>query len=231
MAENKIEDLKKELILYASLVEGMIEKSIKGLTEKNSALFREVIEIDEKKANNLEIHMDTVCTNFIAQYDPKARDLRLVLMVMKMSSDLERMGDHAVNIAESGMFLIERPPIKPLIDIPRIAEIVMGMLKNGIDAFVHDDDVLAKKVCERDSEVDALRDQILRELITFMSEDPTIIERAMHLLRITSNLERVADLATNISEDVVYLVDGKIIKHHCRESQEIPVETYEDFSR
>jgi len=231
MLQNKIEYLKKELIRYASLVERMIEKSIKGLVDKDPALLREVMETDEKRANDLEIHMDTVCTNLIAQYDPKARDLRFVLMAMKMGNDLERMGDHAVNIAESGIFLIERPPIKPLMDIPRMAETVMVMLKNGIDAFVNDDDVLAKRVCKRDNEVDALRDQILRELITFMSGDASIIERAMHLLRIAGNLERVADLATNISEDVVYLVDGKVIKHHCREVQEIPDGTDTNFDR
>jgi phosphate transport system protein len=221
MLQNRIEDLKKDLVQYAALVEQMIEKSIKGLVERDHALLTEVIGPDESRANDFEIHIDTLCTNLIAQYEPKARDLRLVLMAMKMGNDLERMGDHAVNIAESGIFLIERPSIKPLVDIPRMAEIVMGMLRNGIDAFVRNENGLARDVCKQDGLVDALRNQILRELITYMSSDPSTIERAMHLLRVASNLERVADLATNISEEVVYLVEGKIIKHHRGEDEKL----------
>jgi len=131
-----------------------------------------------------------------------------------MNNDLERMGDHAVNIAESSLFLIERPPVKPLIDIPNMAKVTMEMLRNSINSFINENAKLAKTVCERDYIVDGLRDQILRELITFMSSDPSTIERSIHLMRISSNLERIADLSTNICEDVIFMVEGRVIKHH-----------------
>jgi len=135
-------------------------------------------------------------------------------MISKISNDLERMGDHAVNIAESSLFLIERPLVKPLIDIPRMAELTIKMLKDSTVSFIDENASLAQNVCERDSSVDDLKDQILRELITFMSSDPSTIERSLHLLRISNNLERIADLSTNICEDIIFMTKGKIIKHH-----------------
>jgi len=130
-----------------------------------------------------------------------------------MNNDLERIADMAENISESALFLIERPMVKPLIDLPKMAEETMRMLKDSIDSFIKNDPKLAKSVCERDDVVDAYRDQILRELVTYMISDPTTIERALHLERISRNLERIADLATNIGEDVIYIVEGKVIKH------------------
>jgi phosphate transport system protein len=135
-------------------------------------------------------------------------------MIMKMGNDLERMGDHAVNIAESALYLIDRPAVKPLIDIPRMSELTIGMLKDSISAFINEDASLAKSVCERDGLVDSLRDQVLRELVTFMLSDSKTIERSLHLTRISGNLERVADLSTNICEDVIFMVKGQVIKHH-----------------
>ena len=131
-----------------------------------------------------------------------------------MNNDLERMGDEAVNIAESSLFLIERPPVKPLIDIPRMAQEAMGMLRDSLSSLIREDTALASSVCQRDDVVDSLRDQILRELITYMASDPSTIERSLHLLRISRSLERIADLSTNICEDVIYMVEGKVIKHH-----------------
>ncbi|HBE44144.1 MAG TPA: phosphate transport system regulatory protein PhoU, partial [Deltaproteobacteria bacterium] len=128
--------------------------------------------------------------------------------------DLERVADHAVNIAESSLFLIERPFVKPFIDVPRMAQESIGMLKDSIDAFVKESSQLAYDVCGRDSIVDFLEEQILRELITYMASDPSTIERSMKILTIAKNLERIADLSTNISEDVIYMVDGRNIKHH-----------------
>ena len=213
MLEGKITELKRELVGFATLVEHMIEKSIKGLLEKKQELLLEVIEEDEPKANHLEIELDELCTSSIAQFEPKAKDLRIILMIAKISNDLERMGDHAVNIAESSLLLIERPSVKPLIDIPRMAELTMKMLKDSTNSFINEDTSLAKNVCERDSEVDNLKDQLLRELITFMSSDSSTIERSLHLLRIANNLERVADLSTNICEDTIFMTEGKVIKH------------------
>jgi phosphate transport system protein len=214
MLEEKISRLKEELVEYASFVEGMIEKSIEGLLKREKEFLLDVIEKEEPKANAYEIALDEFCTFLIVQYSPKAKDLRTILMALQMVKDLERMGDHAVNIALSSAYLIERPPVKPLIDIPQMAEEATEMLKESIRSFLEEDSILAKKVCERDDRVDGLRDQILRELITFMSSDPSTIERSLHLIRISQNLERIADLSTNIGEDVIFMVEGRIIKHH-----------------
>jgi phosphate transport system protein len=214
MLEEKMIALRKELIESATHVEGMIDKSITGLMRKDSTLLTEVIEKDEPKANDSEISIEELCTTMIAQYEPRAKDLRTILMVMKMNNDLERVGDHAVNIAECSLFLIERPSLKPLLDIPRMAEESVGMLKDTIEAFIREDALLAAMVCERDNIVDNLGQQILRELITFMGADPTTIERSMRLLNIARNLERIGDLSTNVSEDVIFMVEGRVIKHH-----------------
>jgi phosphate transport system protein len=214
MLEEKMITLRKELIESATHVEGMIDKSITGLMRKDSTLLTEVIEKDEPKANDSEISIEELCTTMIAQYEPRAKDLRTILMVMKMNNDLERVGDHAVNIAECSLFLIERPSLKPLLDIPRMAEESVGMLKDAIEAFIKEDALLAAMVCERDNIVDNLGQQIIRELITFMGADSTTIERSMRLLNIARNLERIGDLSTNISEDVIFMVEGRVIKHH-----------------
>lgn len=214
MLEERVTGLKREIVEYAGLVEAMIDKAVTGMLEKRRDLLTEVIERDEPRANALEIEMDDLCTSLIAQYEPKARDLRTILMVLKMSNDFERIGDHAVNIAESGLYLMDRPPVKPYVDIPRMAELTIRMLRDSITAFINEDAALAKSVCERDGMVDDLRVQILRELITYMASDPTTIERALHLIRVSGNLERIADLSTNTCEDVIFMVEGRVIKHH-----------------
>ncbi len=168
MLEERIVLLKRDIINFASLVEKMIESSIDGLVKKNQALLKEVIDTMEEKANNYEIEIEEQCVALIAQYQPMARDVRTILMVMQINNDLERMGDHAVNTAESALFLIERPQVKPLIDTPRMAGIAIQMLKDGINAFVEENSALAESVFERDEDVDNLGEQILRELITFM---------------------------------------------------------------
>lgn len=217
MLEEKINSLKKSLVEYATLVEHMIEGSINGLLQRDTDLLHRIIGEEEAKANKMELEIDELCTTFIARYEPKAKDLRMILMALKMNNDLERMGDHAVNIAGSALFLVERPQVKPLIDIPNMAKIVMNMLKDSINSFIKEDAKLAKVVCEQDDNVDALRAQILRELITFMTSDPCTIERSLHLIRISKNLERIADLSTNIGEDVIFMVEGRVIKHHAEE--------------
>jgi phosphate transport system protein len=213
MFYEKLNRLKEKIIEQGNLVESMIEKSIRGLLNKDKALLLEVLQVDEPRTNEMEIEIDEMCINLIARFQPEARDLRTVIMILKMNNDLERIGDMAVNISESALYLIERPQVKPMIDLPKMAEETIQMLKDGIDSFIKSDAKLAKSVCERDDIVDAYRDQILRELITCMISDPTTIERAIHIDRISRNLERIADLATNIGEDVVYIVEGKIIKH------------------
>ncbi len=215
--EEKTSQLKKEIIEYADFIEKMIQKSINGLLKREENLLNEVIHIDEPKANRWEVDIDELCIVIIAQFEPKTKDLRTILMALKMNNDLERMGDHAVNIAESALFLIDKPPIKPLIDIPRMADESIKMLKDSIESFINEDAKLARSVCERDDIIDGLNDQIYRELITFMISNSSIIEASLHLIRISNNFERISDLATNICEDVIFMAEGKVIKHHMGE--------------
>ncbi len=213
MLEERIINLKREIVEYTTLGEGMIEKSIKGLVKKNKKLLLSIIDEDEPKANDFEIEIDELCITLIAQYEPKAKHLRTILMILKINNDLERIGDLAVNIAESAMFLIEKPQVKPLMDILRMGEVTEKMLKDSINAFINEDAGLAKSVCEKDSAIDGLRNQISRELIAYMSADSSTVERSIHLMRISHSLERIADLSTNICEDVIFMVEGKVIKH------------------
>jgi phosphate transport system protein len=223
MLEEKMINLKREIVEYAGLVESMIEKAVGGLLKKDRELLDEVTDTDEPRANQLEIEIDELCTEVIAQFQPKAKALRTILMMMKMNNDLERMGDHAVNIAQSSAFLIERPPVKPYVDIPRMSTVTINMLKDSIVSFIEEDVRLARSVCERDGQVDALAVQIIRELVTFMAADPKTIERSLHLIRVSGNLERLADLSTNICEDVIFMVEGTVIKHH-HDQEEAPKE-------
>jgi phosphate transport system protein len=213
MLKERIVELKKNLTEFASLIENILEKSLKGLLRREKELLSGVIERDEPKTNVLEIEIEEQCISLLAQYQPEAKDLRTILMILKMNNDLERMGDHAVNICESALYLIERPEVKPLLDLPRMAEETKTMVRDSITAFINEDAKLAQSVCERDNTIDNLREQTIRELITYMTSDATTIERSLHLMRISHNFERIADLATNICEDVIYIVEGHIIKH------------------
>lgn len=213
MLPEKILLLRERVIEMSALVEEMIDQSIRGLADRNPRLLQAVIEESEPRVNALEIAIDELGATLIALHEPRARDLRLILTVLKMNSDLERIGDHAVNIAQSAGFLVERPPVKPLVDIPRMAAETRAMLRDSIDAFVHEDTELAAAVLKRDDQIDSLRDQIFRELITYMVSDASTIERAMRLIHVTQNLERAADLSTNICENVIYLVQGRVVKH------------------
>ncbi len=217
MLEGEITKLKHKLIEYATLVENMIAKSMNGLLNKKENLLLEVVKEDEPVTNNYETDLDESCTTIIAQHQPVAVDLRTILMVLKMNNDLERMGDLAAIISDSALYLIKQPLVKPLIDIPKMAQKVKEMLKKSINSFITENTKQAKEVCEMDDEVDGLRDKILRELITYMTKDHLTIERSLYLLRITRTLERMADLCTNICEDVIFMVEGRIIKHHQEE--------------
>jgi len=213
MLDERLDEAKGKLLKSASLVERMIEKSVRGLTRRDEGLLLEVIEQDEPGENELEVEIDEACIQLIARYQPQARDLRTIMMISRMNNDLERMGDEAVNISESALFLIKRPEVKPLIDIPKMAKEARKMVRDSLKSFMEEDTQLAKDVCQRDDIVDGLRDDVLRELITFMASDPTTIERSNHLIRISRSLERIADLSTNICEDVIYMVEGKTIRH------------------
>lgn len=214
MLQDKIHFLRERVMEMAAIAEDMIGHALEGLIDKKRKLLVDLIEIQEPKVNELENDIDELGIEVIALYEPKASDLRLLLTMMRMNTDLERIADHAQNIAESALYLIGRPPVKPFIDLPRLAEEVKFMLRQSIDAFSARDSAAAKRTLLRDDTVDALRDQIFRELITIMTSEPASIERSLHLMRITQNLERAADLSTNICENVIYMVEGKTVKHH-----------------
>lgn len=217
--EQKLNELKERLFVMAGIAEGMVADSIKSLVERDPGLARKVVEADEDRVNHLEIEIEDAAINLMALYQPEASNLRTIAMIIKINSDLERLGDHAVNIAEAAQYLIPRPAVKPLIDLPRMSEFAITMLKDALDSFTRADADLAYSVCGRDSVVDSLKDQITRELVTHMTSDAATIDRALKLMMVALNLERIADHATNIAEDVIYIVKGEVIKHGKGEPQ------------
>jgi phosphate transport system protein len=214
--EDKIAGLKQQLFTMAGIVEEMIGDSIKALIDKDPALAEQVIGPDEDRVNHLEIENEDVAINMMALYQPEASNLRTIAMIIKINNDLERLGDHAVNIAEAAQFLMARPSVKPLVDIPKMAEHAIAMLKDSLDAFTRNDAELARSVCGRDTIVDDLNDTVKQDLAKVMSADASAIDRALKTMMVSLNLERIADLATNIAEDVVYIATGQVIKHHCK---------------
>ncbi len=208
--------LNEKLLEMARLAEESVALAVKSLKERNEAIAHDVLK-REGGINLLEIEIDERCMKLLALRQPVASDLRFITSAMKIGSDLERVGDLAVNIAEVSLDLLQHPPLKPLIDIPRMAALAQSMVKDALNAFVNRDEKLARAVCKRDDEVDSLNDQVFRELLTYMMNDPSTINRAVGLILIGRHLERIADHATNIGEDVIYLVLGKTIKHHIEE--------------
>jgi phosphate transport system protein len=214
MFSEKIVLLKKNIIDYAEHVEKMIAESLERTMKRDEAVLHNIIEKEEYVANKYEIEFDETCVNYIARYQPAGKNLRMIISAIKMSNDLERMADHAVNIAQNGLFLISHPFVKPFIDLPKMSEVTVNMLRDAIKSFVNEDMKLAKQVLENDGEVDSLKIKIIDEISSIMSEEPKTVSRALKIINIASNIERVADLTTNICEDVIYLTDGTIIKHH-----------------
>jgi phosphate transport system protein len=210
--DEELEDLKTKLLRMAGLAEDQIDKALTALMTRDSTLAREVIERD-RAVNTLDVEIDEECIRLLALHQPAARDLRLVTTAMKISTELERISDLAENISERAIELNEEPQLKPYIDIPMMGKMARAMVKESIDAFVKDDAAVARKVLTNDDFVDDLMEQIFRELLSFMIEDTRTITRAIRLSFVAKYLERIADHATNIAELVVYLVEGKIIRH------------------
>jgi phosphate transport system protein len=204
--------LKRQLLAMGSLVESQIEQALKALVDRDSDLAVTVIEQDHD-VNALDVEIDDLCIQLLALQQPTARDLRFVTTGMKISSELERMGDLAENIAQRALELNVEPQLKPYIDIPRMANWTMRMVKECLDSFVNSDPALARKVCTDDDFVDDLNEQLFRELLSFMLENTSTITRAIRLTFVAKSLERIADHATNIGELVVYMVEGKNIRH------------------
>ncbi len=209
----QLKKLNDTLLTMAVAVETSIAKAIDALVDRDNKLADEVIASDDK-INQLEILIDEQCLKLLATQQPMAIDLRFITSAMKINNDLERMGDHAVNIAERAKILNEQEQLKPLIDIPRMAQITQSMVKDSLDSFINGDVVKAQSICIRDDEVDQLDDQLFRELITYMMNDTKTISRAIDLILISKNLERIADLSTNIAEEVIFIYKAKTIKHH-----------------
>jgi phosphate transport system protein len=217
--DEELKDLKAKLLEMAARAEEQIALSIRGLKDRDERLACQVLEREES-INILDVEVDEMAMRLLALRQPMATDLRFITSAMKIGSDLERIGDLAVNIAERTMDLLKHPQLKPLIDIPRMAELAQEMVRDALNAFISGDDKLAQDVCERDDRVDELNDQVFRELLTFMMADATTIPRAVDLILVGRHLERIADHATNIGEDVIYMVRGKTIKHHMEEGRE-----------
>jgi phosphate transport system protein len=208
----ELEALKQTLLAMGGLVEDQIRRVMRALLERDDAMAQEVIERD-RQVNTYDVEVDEQCVSLLALHQPAAGDLRFITTAMKIVTDLERIGDQAVNIAQRVLELNREPQLKPYIDLPRMAEKAQRMVKESLDAFVARDTALARQVCGEDAEVDALKEQIFRELLTFMMEDPRTIPRAIRVILISRFMERIADHATNIAEMVVYLVEGKMVRH------------------
>jgi phosphate transport system protein len=217
--QKELEELKEYLLKMAAMVEGAIRDSVQSLVKRDSNLAQKIIE-GEDRINKMEIAIDEMCLKLLALRQPMAVDLRFITSTMKITTDLERMGDQAVNISERAIALSQEPQLKPYIDLPRMAEITQSMVKDVLNAFVNRDSKLARSVCERDDLVDGLNEQVMRELLTYMISDTKTISRAAHLMIVARCLERIADHATNIAEDVIFMVDALVIKHHADEKKE-----------
>jgi phosphate transport system protein len=208
----ELEALKQTLLAMGGLVEDQIRRAMRALLERDDVIAQEVIDRD-RQVNTYDVEVDEQCVNLLALHQPAAGDLRFITTTMKIVTDLERIGDQAVNIAQRALELNREPQLKPYIDLPRMADRAQRMVKESLDAFVAGDTALARQVCGEDAEVDALKEQIFRELLTFMMEDPRTVSRAIRVILISRFLERVADHATNIAEMVIYLVEGKMVRH------------------
>lgn len=210
--EDELQSLQELLLRMGGLVERQIARAIESMVERDADLAREVIARD-REVNHLDILVDEECLKVIALHQPAASDLRFVTTALKVDTDLERIGDMAVNICERALELNQEPMLKPYIDIPNMAKEAQQMVHTSLDAFVRRDTVLARQVIEEDDVVDGYAHQLYRELLSFMIEDPKTISRATRILLVSKYLERIADHATNIAEMVVFMVDGKMIRH------------------
>jgi phosphate transport system protein len=205
-------NLRETVLRMGGLVEQMTHRTIQALVERKIGMLAEVKAM-ETQVNQLHIDIDEICLEMIALRQPTAADLRFIAAAMKINTDMERIGDQAINITERAESLLTVPPVKPLIDIPRMAEIAKEMLRDALDAFVNGNDELAYNTIKKDDLVDQLKDQVFRELLTYMMADPTTIPRALDLILVSRHVERIADHATNICEDVIFMVKGKDVRH------------------
>jgi phosphate transport system protein len=210
--EEELDQLKARLLAMGGLAEERVRMSVEALVRRDPDRLNDVIEGDEP-LNQLHVEIDGRAFTLLALYQPMASNLRIIVAALKINGDLERIGDLAVNIAEAASRYLTLPPVKPLIDVPRMADIAQGMLRDALDAFVKRDTNLAQSVLDRDDQLDGLKTQIFRELLTYMLVDPTKIEAALALILVSRHLERIGDHATNIAEDVIFVVSARDVRH------------------
>ena len=210
--EHDLEELKERLLWMAGLAERAVHQAVQAVFQKDEALATRVLE-EEKAINEMQIEIDDRVMQLVALQQPMAVDLRFILSASRINNDLERIGDQAVNIAQSALRILRHPQVKPYVDLPRMSELAEGMVRDSLNALVHRDADLAKSVLIRDDEVDHLRDQIFRELLTYMMENSAVVFPAFELVLVTKNLERIGDHATNIAEDVIYMVADRDVRH------------------
>src|SRR5262245_700043 len=214
--QEELDGLQARLLEMGGLAEERVRVAIQGLVTREPALIEKVMRGDEP-LNELHIEIDNRCFTLLALYQPMATDLRAIVAAVKINTDLERVGDLAVNIAEAARRYVAHAPVKKLIDIPRMATIAQAMLRDALDAFVRRDTELAQQVLNEDDRLDSLKTQIFRELLTYMLQDPVPIEPALDLILISRHLERIGDHATNVAEDVIFIVSARDVRHHAGE--------------
>jgi phosphate transport system protein len=210
--DQDLDKIRQSLLRMGGVVERMINEAMRSLVERDQARAQAVIRTDDE-VDHLQVEIDGLCNRMLALQQPTAVDLRFLVATMKIATDLERMGDSAVNVAQAVEVLNQEPPLKPYIDLPRLADLTQSMVRDALDSFVRRDARAALDVCKRDDDVDGFYKQLFRELVTYMIEDPKNITRALHLLLIARNYERIADHATNVAEDVIFYVEGRDIRH------------------
>ena len=214
--QEELQQLQTRLLAMGGLAEDRMRASIEGLVSRDRSIVDGVLSGDGP-INQLHIEIDNRCFTLLALHQPMAVDLRAIVAAVKINTDLERVGDLAVNIAEATVRYLKHPPVKELIDIPRMARIAQTMLRDALDAFVRRDTVLAQGVLNQDDELDGLKSQVFRELLTYMLQDPHTIEPALDLILVSRHLERIGDHATNVAEDVIFMVSAKDVRHHASE--------------
>ncbi|HEV2313676.1 MAG TPA: phosphate signaling complex protein PhoU [Candidatus Acidoferrales bacterium] len=210
--EHDLEELKERLLWMAGLAERAVHQAVQAVFQKDEALAKRVLD-EEKAINEMQIEIDDRVMQLVALQQPMAVDLRFILSASRINNDLERIGDQAVNIAQSALRILRHPQVKPYVDLPRMSELAEGMVRDSLNSLVRRDADLAKSVLVRDDQVDNLRDQIFRELLTYMMENSAVVFPAFELVLVTKNLERIGDHATNIAEDVIYMVAGRDVRH------------------
>ena len=214
--QDDLEAVKERLLAMGGLAEERVRAAVRSLVERDPALVDQVLTGDGP-LNRLHIEIDHRCFTMLALHQPMASDLRTIVAAVKINNDLERVGDLAVNIAQAARRYLEHPPVKELIDIPRMAVVAQGMLRDALDAYVRQDTALAERVLDQDDELDALKTQVFRDLLTHMLRDQNTIEASLDLILISRHLERIGDHATNVAEDVIFMVSARDVRHHSDE--------------